>query len=54
MDARNTVLRLSLLVALSSGCVAGPNYKKPAVPAPSVYRGASPEQAVTPDVAFVR
>jgi len=59
MDARHTVLRVSpstllrasLLVALSSGCVAGPNYKKPAVPAPSTYRGASSEQAGTPDVA---
>jgi outer membrane protein, multidrug efflux system len=51
MNARNAVLRVSLLVALSSGCVVGPNYKKPAVPAPSVYRGVSPEQAVTPDVA---
>ena len=51
MDARNTVLRVGLLVALCSGCVAGPNYKKPAVPAPSVYRGLSAEQAVTPDVA---
>lgn len=59
MDARNTVLRVSpstllragLLVALSSGCTVGPNYKKPAVPAPSVYRGLSAEQAVTPDVA---
>ncbi len=39
MDARSTVLRVSLLVALSSGCVVGPNYKRPAVPAPSAYRG---------------
>lgn len=51
MDARNTVLHVSLLVALSSGCVVGPNYKKPAVPAPSVYRGVSPEPTVKPDVA---
>jgi outer membrane protein, multidrug efflux system len=50
MDARHTVLRLSLLVALSSGCVAGPNYKRPTVPAPSVYRGVSLEPAVKPDV----
>jgi outer membrane protein, multidrug efflux system len=47
----STVLRAGLLVALSSGCTVGPNYKKPVVPAPSVYRGASPEQAVKPDVA---
>src|SRR3954471_24095721 len=50
MDARHTVLRVSLLVVLSSGCVVGPNYKKPVVPAPSVYRGVSPEQTVKPDV----
>jgi multidrug efflux system outer membrane protein len=29
----------------------GPNYKKPPVPAPSVFRGVSPDRAVTPDVA---
>lgn len=51
MDTRNTVLRMSVLVALSSGCVAGPNYKKPAVTTPAVYRGVSPEHAVKPDVA---
>jgi multidrug efflux system outer membrane protein len=51
MGTRNTVLRLSLLLALSPGCVVGPNYRKPAVPAPSAYRGVSPEQAVKPDVA---
>ena len=32
MDARHSALRLSLVMALSSGCMAGPNYKKPAVP----------------------
>ena len=51
MDARNTVLRAGLLLVLSSGCVAGPNYKKPAVATPSVYRGVSDEQAVKPDAA---
>jgi outer membrane protein, multidrug efflux system len=51
MGARDALLRVSLLVALSSGCMTGPNYKKPEVPQPSVYRGVSPEQAVTPDVA---
>jgi outer membrane protein, multidrug efflux system len=50
MDARNTVQRVSLLVALSSGCMVGPNYKQPAVPTPSAYRGVSPERTVTPDV----
>jgi outer membrane protein, multidrug efflux system len=51
MDARNGILRASLLVALSSGCVIGPNYKRPAAPEPSAYRGVSAEQAVKPDVA---
>ena len=32
------------LVLLSAGCKVGPNYRKPAVPAPPEYRGASPEQ----------
>lgn len=51
MDARNIVLRAGLLAALSSGCMVGPDYRKPAVPTPSVYRGTSAEQAITPDVA---
>src|SRR5262245_58842132 len=51
MDARNTVLRAVLCVVLSPGCMAGPNYKRPAVPAPSVYRGVTAEQAAKPDVA---
>jgi multidrug efflux system outer membrane protein len=51
MDASNSVLRVSLLAALSSGCLVGPHYKKPDVPEPSVYRGLSPDQAVQPDVA---
>lgn len=33
------------LIALCSGCAVGPNYKKPAVPVPPEYRGASLEQA---------
>jgi multidrug efflux system outer membrane protein len=51
MHARSAILRVGLLVAVSPGCVAGPNYKRPAVSTPSVYRGVSAEQAVTPDVA---
>src|SRR4030095_13041205 len=51
MDARNAVLCVGIFVALSSGCTVGPNYKRPAVPAPSVYRGVSAEQGVKPDVA---
>jgi outer membrane protein, multidrug efflux system len=51
MDARTLVVRAGLLIVLCPGCLVGPNYKKPVVPAPSVYRGASPEQALNPDVA---
>jgi multidrug efflux system outer membrane protein len=51
MDARTVVVRVSLLVALSSGCMVGPNYKRPAADAPSVYRGVSPEQPAGPNVA---
>ena len=54
MDARTTVLHVGLLAALSSGCMVGPNYKKPAVPAPAVYRGVSPEQAVDAGCRVVR
>jgi len=50
MFARSTFLCLGLL-CLSSGCMVGPNYKRPDVPAPSVYRGASAEPTVKPDPA---
>jgi len=52
MDARKTVLvvfSMGLVMVLSPGCVAGPDYKRPAVPTPSAYRGASSEG--TPSVA---
>ena len=45
MDARNELLSVGLLATLISGCTAGPNYKKPAVAAPAVYRG-GPEQQI--------
>ena len=51
MGARDTALRVGLLAALSSGCMAGPNYKKPTVPEPAVYRGVSAAQSAKPDVA---
>src|SRR5262249_25755801 len=34
-----------LATLLISGCAVGPNYKKPAVSTPTVYRGLTPEQA---------
>jgi outer membrane protein, multidrug efflux system len=44
MKARKKKFASSLLVLLISGCTVGPNYKRPALPAPPEYRGASPEQ----------
>ena len=51
MDARHAVVRVGLVMAVSSGCMVGPDYKKPAVPTPAAYRGLSAEQAVKVDVA---
>jgi outer membrane protein, multidrug efflux system len=36
---------LVLSLALTCGCAVGPNYKKPVVNTPSVYRGLTPEEA---------
>jgi multidrug efflux system outer membrane protein len=36
---------LLLAVSLSCGCAVGPNYKRPQVNTPSVYRGLTPEEA---------
>jgi len=44
MKAKTGKFVASLLILLISGCTVGPNYKKPAVPAPPEYRGASAEQ----------
>jgi multidrug efflux system outer membrane protein len=51
MRARNALSGAVLIVAVSSGCMMGPNYKKPPVVEPTAYRGASPDQATKPDVA---
>ena len=51
MRARFAVSGAILFAALSSSCLVGPNYKRPAVVEPTVYRGASSDQAVKPDVA---
>jgi outer membrane protein, multidrug efflux system len=50
MNGRDALLGVSLLATLLSGCMAGPNYKKPAAPTPAGYRG-SPEPRVPPDAA---
>jgi len=46
MDRRRSLLRVSVALALSSGCINGPNYHKPAVATPSAYRGGSSAPAV--------
>jgi multidrug efflux system outer membrane protein len=44
MKARTGKFVAGAFLLLCLGCTVGPNYKKPAVPAPPEYRGASPEQ----------
>jgi outer membrane protein, multidrug efflux system len=36
---------LALVITLISGCAVGPNYKRPAVDTPGVYRGLTPDEA---------
>lgn len=36
---------LGLILGFACGCAVGPNYKRPAVNVPSVYRGLTPEEA---------
>ncbi|HWC16813.1 MAG TPA: efflux transporter outer membrane subunit [Terriglobales bacterium] len=40
---------LLVMVAFMSGCTVGPNYKKPAINTPTVYRGLTPEEAAKND-----
>ena len=51
MEERHTRLGVALLVTLSSGCVVGPNYKRPDVPAPSAYRGVVAASTMKQDLA---
>ncbi|MDZ4798693.1 MAG: efflux transporter outer membrane subunit [Bryobacteraceae bacterium] len=44
MSIRGILLGISLL-ALTTSCTVGPNYKRPAVPTPPQYRGPQPEAA---------
>jgi multidrug efflux system outer membrane protein len=44
MTPRKEILVVGLLVVLCAGCAVGPNYKRPAVPAPPEYRGVPPDQ----------
>ena len=41
---------LALGITLISGCAVGPNYKRPAVDTPGVYRGLTPEEAAKNEV----
>jgi outer membrane protein, multidrug efflux system len=50
MRARNAVSGTILLAAVSSSCMVGPNYKRPAAAEPTMFRGASSDQAVKPEV----
>lgn len=40
---------LLLLLVFISGCTVGPNYKRPSVNTPTVYRGLTPDQATNTD-----
>jgi len=49
MTKRKTSAALLLFVGLTCGCAVGPNYKKPTVNTPTVYRGLTPEEAAKGD-----
>ena len=51
MDVRHTTLCAGLCVTMCSGCMTGPSYKRPEVPAPSVYRGAAAADRATTQTA---
>jgi multidrug efflux system outer membrane protein len=42
------LLGLSLTLLLSTGCAVGPNYKRPSVDVPGMYRGSTPQDAAQP------
>ncbi|MDE3181684.1 MAG: transporter, partial [Acidobacteriota bacterium] len=46
---------ISAVALLLTGCMMGPNYKRPLVSVPSVYRSAaapSPAEAAQPEISF--
>jgi outer membrane protein, multidrug efflux system len=49
MTKKKTSAALLLFVGLTCGCAVGPNYKKPTVNTPTVYRGLTPEEAAKGD-----
>jgi multidrug efflux system outer membrane protein len=42
------LIALSLTMLLTAGCAVGPNYKRPSVDVPGIYRGAVPEETPQP------
>ena len=50
MRTRHAAAGVVVLACVSWSCMTGPNYTRPAVPAPGTYRGAATEQPVAPDV----
>ena len=51
MKGTQQKLLVGILLIMSAGCAVGPNYKRPAVPAPPEYRGLPPDQAGKADAA---
>jgi len=51
MRDRKKIVVIGFLLVWCSGCAVGPNYKRPAVPAPPEYRGLAPDQAGKTDAA---
>ena len=49
MTKRKKSAPLLLLMSLTCGCAVGPNYKKPTVNTPTVYRGLTPEETAKGD-----
>jgi outer membrane protein, multidrug efflux system len=43
-----SLVAVSLVMLLTSGCAVGPNYKRPSVDVPGTYRGAMPPEAPQP------
>jgi len=51
MRATHVAVCVSALAAFSASCITGPNYTRPAVPEPAVFRGVPSPQPANPDVA---
>ena len=49
MTKRKKSAKLLLVTVLTCGCAVGPNYKKPTLNTPTVYRGLTPEEAANAD-----